>query len=81
MCVHFFCSIRTKENIKATHTYTLFLTTKHIEDFNLHAFVFRLTRDSLEYYLTLQSESHRDAWTNVLVLLLTKLLRLNEERV
>jgi len=45
-------------------------------------FIFiRLTRDSLEYYLTLQSESHRDAWTNVLILLLTKLLKLNEERV
>ncbi len=41
----------------------------------------RLTGDSLEYYLTLQSESHRDAWTNVLILLLTKLLKLNEERV
>lgn len=42
---------------------------------------FRLMRDSLEYYLSLQSESHRDAWTNLLMLLLTKLLRLNDERV
>jgi brefeldin A-inhibited guanine nucleotide-exchange protein len=42
---------------------------------------FRLMRDSLEYYLTLQSESHRDAWTNLLMLLLAKLLRLNDERV
>jgi hypothetical protein len=41
----------------------------------------RLTRDSLEYYLTSQSEVHRDGWTNVLILILTKLLKLNEEKV
>ena len=45
------------------------------------AVFFRLMRDSLEYYLSLQSENHRDAWTNLLMLLLTKLLRLNDERV
>jgi hypothetical protein len=49
----------------------------HLFDF----FFRRITRDSLDYYLTLQSESHRDAWTNVLILLLTKLLKFNEERV
>ncbi|CAF3269094.1 unnamed protein product [Rotaria socialis] len=42
--------------------------------------VTRLTRDSLEYYLALQSENHREAWTNVLMLLLTKLLKLDEEQ-
>ncbi len=41
----------------------------------------RLARDSLEYYVTLQSESHRDAWTNVLILIFTKFLKLNDERV
>ncbi|CAF4316452.1 unnamed protein product, partial [Adineta steineri] len=40
-----------------------------------------LARDSLEYYVALQSESHRDAWTNVLILIFTKFLKLNEERV
>ncbi len=48
---------------------------------NSFDFFRRITRDSLDYYLTLQSESHRDAWTNVLILLLTKLLKFNEERV
>ncbi|CAF0873235.1 unnamed protein product [Didymodactylos carnosus] len=42
--------------------------------------IIRLTRDSIEYYLTLQSESHRDAWTNVLILLYSKLLKLDDER-
>lgn len=41
----------------------------------------RLARDSLEYYVILQSESHRDAWTSVLILLFTRLLKLNDERV
>ena len=40
-----------------------------------------MTRDALEYYLTLQSEQHRHAWTGILILLLTKLLKLNDERV
>ncbi|CAF3438042.1 unnamed protein product [Rotaria sp. Silwood2] len=39
-----------------------------------------LIRDCFEYYLSLQSENHRDAWTSVLILLLTKLLKLNEEQ-
>ncbi|CAF1001245.1 unnamed protein product, partial [Didymodactylos carnosus] len=43
--------------------------------------IIRLTRDTLEYYLTLQSESHRDAWTSVLLLLYSKLLKLDDERV
>jgi brefeldin A-inhibited guanine nucleotide-exchange protein len=41
----------------------------------------RLARDSLEYYVTLQSESHRDAWTSVLILVFTKFLKLNDEQV
>ena len=43
--------------------------------------LFRLMHDSVEYYLGLQSESQRDAWTNLLMLLLTKLLRLTDEQV
>ncbi|CAF1321481.1 unnamed protein product [Adineta steineri] len=42
--------------------------------------ILKLARDSLEYYVALQSESHRDAWTNVLILIFTKFLKLNEER-
>lgn len=42
---------------------------------------FRLIQESLEYYLQLQSESHRDAWTNLFLLLFTKLLKLNDEQV
>ena len=41
----------------------------------------RLARESLEYYVTLQSESHRETWTSVLILIFTKFLRLSEERV
>jgi len=81
MCVHFFCSVRKKENKKTTHKHLVSndRICCSIGDFNLDSF--RLTRDSLEYYLTLQSESHRDTWNNVLILLLTKILRLNDERV
>ena len=41
----------------------------------------RLARESLEYYVTLQSEGHRETWTSVLILIFTKFLRLSEERV
>ncbi|CAF1187165.1 unnamed protein product [Adineta steineri] len=61
--------------------FRLYSDQKHINSNDLlkHR-ILKLTRDSLEYYLTLQSETHRDAWTNVLILVLTKLLKLNEER-
>jgi len=65
---------------KITKTSVLNLLSFRCKYFLKFLFI-RLTGDSLEYYLTLQSESHRDAWTNVLILLLTKLLKLNEERV
>ncbi|UJR27887.1 hypothetical protein I4U23_009152 [Adineta vaga] len=42
--------------------------------------ILNLTRDSMEYYVALQSESHREAWTSVLLLIFTKLLKLQEER-
>jgi len=42
--------------------------------------ILKLARDSLEYYVTLQSESHREAWTSVLILIFTKFLKLNDER-
>ncbi|CAF4730843.1 unnamed protein product, partial [Rotaria sp. Silwood1] len=42
--------------------------------------ILKLAHSSLEYYVTLQSESHRDAWTSVLILIFTKFLKLNEDR-
>lgn len=37
--------------------------------------------DALRYYLLLQSDSHREAWTNLLLLFLTKVLNMNDESV
>lgn len=34
--------------------------------------------DALRYYLLLQSDSHREAWTNLLLLFLTKVLNMND---
>ncbi|XP_067836411.1 brefeldin A-inhibited guanine nucleotide-exchange protein 1 isoform X2 [Heptranchias perlo] len=36
--------------------------------------------EALSYFLTLTSESHREAWTNLLLLLLTKVLKISDER-
>ena len=38
-------------------------------------------REALEYFLKLQSESHRDAWTSLLLLVLTRLLKMPDDRV
>lgn len=37
-------------------------------------------RDALAYYLTLQSEGHREAWTSLLLLVLTRLLKMPDVR-
>ncbi|XP_033116486.1 brefeldin A-inhibited guanine nucleotide-exchange protein 1-like [Anneissia japonica] len=36
--------------------------------------------EALRYFLTLESESHRDTWKSLIVLLLTKMLKMNEQR-
>uniref|UniRef100_A0A8C8SJR3 ADP ribosylation factor guanine nucleotide exchange factor 1 n=1 Tax=Pelusios castaneus TaxID=367368 RepID=A0A8C8SJR3_9SAUR len=36
--------------------------------------------EALSYFLTLTSESHREAWTNLLLLFLTKVLKISDER-
>ncbi|CAJ0931096.1 unnamed protein product [Ranitomeya imitator] len=36
--------------------------------------------EALSYFLTLASESHREAWTNLLLLFLTKVLKISDER-
>ncbi|XP_053393840.1 brefeldin A-inhibited guanine nucleotide-exchange protein 1-like isoform X3 [Mercenaria mercenaria] len=35
---------------------------------------------SLEYFLSLQSDSHRDAWSNIIILLITRLLKMSDDR-
>ncbi|GFO03195.1 Brefeldin a-inhibited guanine nucleotide-exchange protein 1 [Plakobranchus ocellatus] len=37
-------------------------------------------QEALEYFLSLQSESHREAWGSLLLLLLIRLLRMSDER-
>ncbi|KAK7803306.1 hypothetical protein U0070_009066 [Myodes glareolus] len=36
--------------------------------------------EALAYFTTVNSESHREAWTNLLLLLLTKTLKINDEK-
>nr|CAB3222754.1 brefeldin A-inhibited guanine nucleotide-exchange protein 1 [Phallusia mammillata] len=40
----------------------------------------RTCQVALKYFSTISTESHRDAWTNILLLLLTRLLRLPKEK-
>ena len=37
--------------------------------------------EALAYFITVNSESHREAWTSLLLLLLTKTLKINDEKV
>lgn len=38
-------------------------------------------KGALEYFVSLPSNAHRDTWTNLLLLCLTKVLKLPEDRV
>lgn len=38
-------------------------------------------QEALDYFLKLQSEAHRDAWTSLLLLVLTRLLKMCDDRV
>jgi brefeldin A-inhibited guanine nucleotide-exchange protein len=38
-------------------------------------------KESLEYFLSLESDSHRDAWNSLLLLLLNRLLKMSDDRV
>lgn len=40
-----------------------------------------VSKEALEYFLSLQSESHRDAWTNILLLILMRILKMPDDRV
>ena len=37
--------------------------------------------EALAYFITVNSESHREAWTSLLLLLLTKTLKINDDKV
>jgi len=39
-----------------------------------------VTREAFSYFCSLDSVSHRDAWTSVLILILTKILHLDDDR-
>ncbi|XP_060556468.1 brefeldin A-inhibited guanine nucleotide-exchange protein 1-like isoform X2 [Ruditapes philippinarum] len=39
-----------------------------------------ICHSSLEYFLSLQSDSHRDAWSNIIILLITRLLKMSDDR-
>lgn len=41
----------------------------------------QVCKEALAYYLSLQSEGHRDAWTSLLLLILTRLLKMSDDRV
>ncbi|KGL77823.1 Brefeldin A-inhibited guanine nucleotide-exchange protein 1, partial [Tinamus guttatus] len=43
-------------------------------------FLSSVCSEALGYFLTLTSESHREAWTNLLLLFLTKVLKISDER-
>lgn len=38
-------------------------------------------QEALEYFLQLQSEGHREAWTSLLLLVLTRMLKMPDKRV
>lgn len=38
-------------------------------------------KEALEYFLSLKSEAHRDAWTSLLLLIMTRLLKLTDKQV
>ncbi|XP_060073397.1 brefeldin A-inhibited guanine nucleotide-exchange protein 1-like [Ylistrum balloti] len=37
-------------------------------------------QEALEYFLSLQSDSHREAWSSLLILILTRLLKMSDKR-
>lgn len=39
-----------------------------------------VSKESLEYFLSLESDSHRDSWNSLLLLLLNRLLKMNDDR-
>lgn len=48
---------------------------------DIEARLIGVCQEALEYYLAMQSESHREAWTSLLLLILTRLIRMPDQRV
>lgn len=46
----------------------------------VQARIIDVCKDALAYFLSLQSDSHRDAWSNIMILLITRLLKMSDER-
>lgn len=46
-----------------------------------HVLFSSVCSEALAYFITVNSESHREAWTNLLLLLLTKTLKVSDEKV
>ncbi|KAJ8305729.1 hypothetical protein KUTeg_016274 [Tegillarca granosa] len=51
-------------------------TWKDIEDR-----LIEVCKDALDYFVSLQSDSHRESWNSLLILLLTRLMKMSDERV
>ncbi|XP_023856148.1 brefeldin A-inhibited guanine nucleotide-exchange protein 1 [Salvelinus sp. IW2-2015] len=47
---------------------------------DLSLFPSSVCSEAVAYFLTLTSESHREAWTNLLLLFLTKVLKISDDR-
>ena len=55
---------------------------KRSEDTDLvRSRLLNLCHSSLEYYLTLEAEMHRDSWSSVIILIMSKLLSLPDDKV
>ena len=46
-----------------------------------HAFIFRLTVESFEYYTMLEEDKRRYSWGKIVILMLKKMMLLDDERV
>ena len=40
-----------------------------------------LGKEALEYYVTLETESHRDAWSPLMLLFLSRIIQLSDDKV
>lgn len=60
------------------------IVSRQVEEESIYVsylFSFRICKDALQYFVSLESSSHRDAWTSLLLLLLNRLLKLDDNRV
>lgn len=48
---------------------------------DIEKLLIQVCKEALEYFLSLQSEAHREAWTSLLLLVMTRLLKMTDQRV